>query len=368
MIYFSFADWSANPVITTLDTIVAPIEEIQFPTVTVCQDESKAPDNWAFLETIMNSIAFKCYDPTNNKRKKVKNLPLCSTTKSIRKDFRFLLTSIVKTFHQALTYGGKNDTMFQDLFDKYQHSQLLNDVIENFNEGKISKDKLYELPIKYFTQNVNFSDVLLKDYSLEDGHKYKESNYGSLDWTIIALLNEMVISIPDKKDTLRSEKLKENRRSEFGHMIFNYLSSNDESRGGPGQCKYGCIEPNNLTSFHTATVFQLRAKLDRRVVDPCHVLSDKEKFLHLIFTNFSRVVGFNDSVLISLYDLPAMLANPGTTHESLTQTLLYSRCKNNDTKFILYEALDCQEEWDNYISETKNGIYFWININSNKRD
>ena len=54
---------------------------------------------------------------------------------------------------------------------------------------------------EYFAQNVNFSDVLLKDYSLEDGHKYNESNYplnGSLDWTNIALLDEVVISILDK--------------------------------------------------------------------------------------------------------------------------------------------------------------------------
>ena len=363
LIYFSFADWSANPVITTLDTIVAPIEEIQFPTVTVCQDESKAPDNWAFLETVMNSIAFKCYDPTIKKRKKVKNLSTCSTTRSIRKDFRFLLTSIVQTFHKALTYEGNNATMFQDLFDKYQNSQLLKNIIENVNEGKITKHQLFQLPIEYFAQNVNFSDVLLKDYSLEDGHKYEESNFPlneSLEWTIIALLDEMVISIPDKKDNQRSEKLKANLGSEFGHMISNYLSSNDESRGGPGQCKYGCIEPNNLTSFHTATVFQLRAQLGKRVVDPCHILSDKEKFLHLIFTNFSKAVGFNDSELVSLYDLPAMLANPGTTHESLTQALLYSRCKNNDTNYILYEVLDCQEEWDNYISETKNGLCLFL--------
>ena len=37
----SVTDWLENPVQTTLDSIAAPIEDIQFPTVTVCQDESQ---------------------------------------------------------------------------------------------------------------------------------------------------------------------------------------------------------------------------------------------------------------------------------------------------------------------------------------
>ena len=54
MVYRSINDWRENPVLTTLDTIVAPIEDIQFPTVTVCPDESQKPDNWAPIETILN--------------------------------------------------------------------------------------------------------------------------------------------------------------------------------------------------------------------------------------------------------------------------------------------------------------------------
>ena len=56
----AFEDWEETPVITTLDSIAAPISMIQFPTVTICQDEYKRPDNWAFLETILNNLAFEC--------------------------------------------------------------------------------------------------------------------------------------------------------------------------------------------------------------------------------------------------------------------------------------------------------------------
>lgn len=55
MIQRALQDWANNPVLTTLDTIVAPIEDIQFPTVTVCPDETTDPDNWALIETILNN-------------------------------------------------------------------------------------------------------------------------------------------------------------------------------------------------------------------------------------------------------------------------------------------------------------------------
>ena len=44
-----------------MDSIAAPIDDIQFPTVTVCQDEKRQPDRWAFLETILNIVQFQ-YD------------------------------------------------------------------------------------------------------------------------------------------------------------------------------------------------------------------------------------------------------------------------------------------------------------------
>ena len=44
-------DWDDNPVITTMDSIAAPIKNIQRPTVTVCPDEDTPPDNWAPIES-----------------------------------------------------------------------------------------------------------------------------------------------------------------------------------------------------------------------------------------------------------------------------------------------------------------------------
>ena len=59
MINTAFEGWADDPTITTLDTIAAPISDVQFPTVTVCNNElENPPDNWGFLENFMNLMPF----------------------------------------------------------------------------------------------------------------------------------------------------------------------------------------------------------------------------------------------------------------------------------------------------------------------
>ena len=88
MINQAFTQWSEHPVITTLETISAPIDEIQFPTVTVC--DQKPADNWGPIEKMFNSLAFQCSSPISNNCKE--------STKEIRKDFEFLIASLVEAY------------------------------------------------------------------------------------------------------------------------------------------------------------------------------------------------------------------------------------------------------------------------------
>ena len=87
----AFTQWSENPVITTLESISAPIDEIQFPTVTVCDE--KPPDNWGLLEKVLNLLAFECSSPSSD---------CTASTKEIRKDFKFLITSFVNEYKKLL--------------------------------------------------------------------------------------------------------------------------------------------------------------------------------------------------------------------------------------------------------------------------
>ena len=95
MIQRAIQDWTDNPVLTTLDTIVAPIEDIQFPTVTVCPDESHDPDNWAAIETILNNFEFSCGTDVHNTGSYT--IP-CNNTKEVREDFQFLIATVVEIY------------------------------------------------------------------------------------------------------------------------------------------------------------------------------------------------------------------------------------------------------------------------------
>ena len=61
LIYNSMLDWEDNQTITTLESIANPIQDVQFPTVTVCSNEKNVPDNWSFLEKLLNAA-----DPNTN--------------------------------------------------------------------------------------------------------------------------------------------------------------------------------------------------------------------------------------------------------------------------------------------------------------
>jgi hypothetical protein len=43
-----------------LDSIAAPIHLVQFPTVTVCPAKNTQPDNWSYLEKVLNFLSFEC--------------------------------------------------------------------------------------------------------------------------------------------------------------------------------------------------------------------------------------------------------------------------------------------------------------------
>ncbi len=96
MIHSSIVYWDESPVITTLDSIAAPIQKVQFPTVTVCPEKHTPPNNWAYVEKVLNAFAFECYDkyPTE--------YPDCSKTEALRKDFKGVLAKIINYFKRNL--------------------------------------------------------------------------------------------------------------------------------------------------------------------------------------------------------------------------------------------------------------------------
>ena len=56
MISQSVKDWTENPVITSIDTVEAPIDDISYPALSVCHKQPHFHQNWQLPEVILNFI------------------------------------------------------------------------------------------------------------------------------------------------------------------------------------------------------------------------------------------------------------------------------------------------------------------------
>ena len=57
-----YQQWEDRPVETTIDEVGLPIQELNFPAITVCDKDSlKMPrrNRWMFLENLLNSLSLK---------------------------------------------------------------------------------------------------------------------------------------------------------------------------------------------------------------------------------------------------------------------------------------------------------------------
>ena len=173
-----------------MESIAAPIEEIQFPTVTVCQDESKQPDNWAVIEAILNNVAFTCGDNeivnkeivnneianneianseiVNNEnpiKKGSAEIPIpCEDIIEIRKDFEFLITAVVEIFKKKIMTN--NDTsLLKDVKERcydevksFNQSRLF--IAELVEKEKLTEERIFNLVVENFSKIVEVNQIL----------------------------------------------------------------------------------------------------------------------------------------------------------------------------------------------------------------
>ena len=100
----SFTEWDQDPVITTMDSIAAPIRDLQFPTLTACTSQNKSPDNWSALEVILNFLAFTC--SATDVISDTRNLTYCNDIEKIRKDYKHLIDQTLRQFAKIVKSNG----------------------------------------------------------------------------------------------------------------------------------------------------------------------------------------------------------------------------------------------------------------------
>ena len=310
MINSAFDDWSKHPVITTLDSIAAPIKDIQFPTVTACLDQP--PDNWAFLENVLDSLAFDCEQEDYVASK----FEHCNDTDDLRNDFKFLVEALAAIYHQ-LPYEFGKSTIPKGLFVYYDHygtdenvnlNGLLKFIKNMTADGNISSLQLREMVVDSFSKGLISSNI----YEMLGGD-------GNLKTFNSNACGETCMMGAECKNVFLIKLIHEftSTKQSFGSVVRNYMHLDSES----------------FSSTNTHQDIEDKFSM-RQYDDFCKVLTKNEKRMHEYLTNISKLVGFNESELISSFDIPGIFGNSKNLNEAswpplMPQTFLYSKCKEH---------------------------------------
>ena len=88
----------------------------------------------------------------------------CDLTEPLRKDFQFLIESVVGIYKKWLFQDGnilESWRIFSKRFENNQaFSEILNAVIREINDGKLSIDQLLELSVKNFDKRLGNAGLL----------------------------------------------------------------------------------------------------------------------------------------------------------------------------------------------------------------
>jgi hypothetical protein len=135
MIYHTLIDWEDNPIITTLDSIAAPIDLAQFPTVTVCSEKNTPPDNWSFLENVLNFLSFDCDKAYISSYSEwfvnCESEVNCTDTQKLRDDYNGLITTIAESI-KSLYRRNKNIDIWmnvQDMLNVFNYVSVTSDLL-----------------------------------------------------------------------------------------------------------------------------------------------------------------------------------------------------------------------------------------------
>ena len=346
----AFSDWSENPVITSIDSIAAPIDLIQFPTVTICQNEKRQPDNWAFLETIFNKIPFECITPAyarNNREGTafLHALPYCNTTEKVREDFRFLVKGLAEQYKGWLFNDDIMNSVLLStdsilLFDDIPTFESITNKVGELVANKVMSNKqLMNFPIDSFAKTLDYYYVL--DTHWKEGNFSSWHEYGYGDCSSKKCKNNKLVKVLVKLLSVMSQA----KIGQFGNFLSYFLSKVKLDQNMDNTFKHGKMEGK--------TYWQSFCEMGKN-----------EKFVHMLFTNMSKLVGFDDNELVSLYDLPSMLSNANDDSiYQFQQNFLYSICQDsvkNNGNNPQSPTKSCFYEWQWLFSKGR-AIYFLFN-------
>ena len=142
--------------------------------------------------------------------------------------------------------------------------------------------------------------------------------------------------------------------------IINHLFGFSE---GFGTMLRNHVELSNFDSFNSRkdlfNIYFDKVKFGN-LENYCQHLKPEEKKLHETFVNISTIMGFSITEAMSLYEIPAMLADPALDISGKDELILgnmhksfyFSRCKHG---FEYEDLANCVHAWYDYAENVYNG-------------
>jgi hypothetical protein len=303
MVNSSLEEWAESPTITTLDSIAAPITKLQFPTVTVCTDRYTPPDNWAYVETVLNTLSFEC-----NANQEVP----CDDTMKVRTDFKQILEGLLKRL-EALVNTNK-------------------DVVPG--QKFISPTLVLQTGILVADRNLSFSDLrraIINNFGVVASVKEALAplaDFSKVDLSTCAAQCKAQRNIVGQVLRVGDIMLKTSQRMPFGSFLRNFGNLSKEA-----------------SSLSAGVSFE-------DLTYKCGDLKKMDNFLHGYFTELAHLVEIEKNLTVSLFDIPSMISlldDASFNDPTVRQAFLYTHC-NNDKKLAMHFDLHCYGVWNEYMS------------------
>ena len=303
MIYNSLIDWNENQTITTLESIATPIQKVQFPTVTVCPHEDSSPDNWSFLEKILNSIDLS--DP--NLRNEIINS---------------LLTKLQKDLERKYLENPANPIWMSTKDELYETR-----VLTELSKLICQKKKNYGEVRKAFVEERNFYDAISKLL----GEAIDNSG-----WTLYSCEDQCC----ENKSKLDFFKSIINAGYVMNSESWGFLYENEIALGS-FLVNFANLTDNHQVGFGHLGIFNLEEKLNADKFDGCcDEFSIMDELLQEYFKDLGLAIGFQSDNSFSLFDIPSMMTSSfnykgdstDINQQQIRDAFIYSQCKAGSLK------------------------------------
>ena len=276
-VHESILKWESKQTITTLESIATPIQNIQFPTVTVCPHENSEPDNWAFLEKIFDSIQLD-----ESGAEKVKDE---ITDKQIEKLYEMLLSK----------HSSSNDSQFWfENFDTEKFEELFSEASSSVCKKEIDSEDMKIIAVKNFGKSYTTIEPFIKGLDdLQKENKTKDlTNEECFEWLEQHNLNGTLNVLQFLYHRSLYSKLS------FGTFMVNFANLTSAN----------ISNLNEEWSTFDLEPMQFRRKYPSEICLYCEKISTYEKDLHSYFKELGIANGFKENSALSLFDLPSMLS------------------------------------------------------------